>query len=270
MIELKGKKYKICVLDTCIISEFFKDKETLGNRIITKFLNEDYFFAYTYQNFEELIKAPDIFDELFKYMSVMSTHIVKNHNQLLEDEINEYPNLNRITPFVLHVPMLQDSEYYEKLKNVFYTPKSKEIFKSSEKEAPSILNDLLSWVDKYPSTKGKYFKKEIELWVELITYKRILEIKKSILTDFVDKKTPSVDEKKFLSWTTIGYVTFYKFYFKHRKPRLSDLNDILMSSSYPYVDAVIIEKDMADTLKTIQKKHNFIQNLEIMTLDDFR
>ena len=270
MIELKGKKYKICVLDTCIISEFFKNKETIGNKIITKFLDEDYFFAYTYQSLVELMKAPDIFNDLFAYMGIMPTHIVKNHNQLFEDELNEYPNLNKISPYALNIPMLKEAEYYEKLRDVFYSSKSLQMFKSEEKEALSILNDLLSWVEKYPSSNGKYFKKDIELWVELVTYKRIMEVKKSILTDFIQKKTSVLEQKKFLSWTMIGYVTFYKFYFKHRKPRLSDLNDILMSSSYPYVDAVIIEKDMAETLKQIKKRHNFITNLEIMTLDNFK
>lgn len=78
------------------------------------------------------------------------------------------------------------------------------------------------------------------------------------------------DYNLFYSWRMLQYILFNKFFLKYRKPKLSDINDLHMSSCFPYVDAVILEKEMAETLRQIQKKYNFIQHLEIMTIKDFR
>jgi hypothetical protein len=49
-----------------------------------------------------------------------------------------------------------------------------------------------------------------------------------------------------------------------------DAYDIIISSAIPYMDAVVIENQMADGLQKTQRVDDFIEDLEIYTLKDFR
>src|SRR5437762_4065296 len=99
MIELEGQQFKLCLIDTCIISEILKNKSTLGNKITSKFLKENYVFCYAIQTIGELRKAKDLYDEFFQYLFPMLSFLMKNFNQLMEDEIASYPSGNKEKPF---------------------------------------------------------------------------------------------------------------------------------------------------------------------------
>jgi hypothetical protein len=105
-------------------------------------------------------------------------------------------------------------------------------------------------------------------FVELVAYRQLVIRYESWYKDMLAKKEYSFAEK-FPSIQIMCYLTFYKFYINNRNPRLSDVPDLLMATSYPYVDEVIIEKNQAEMIKQIQKKHNFCKNLVTYTIKDF-
>ena len=72
----------------------------------------------------------------------------------------------------------------------------------------------------------------------------------------------------FASLKMLALMTFYKFYLSGKKPNDSDIPDIIMSSSYPYVDKIITENNQAELMRQVQKRHKFLPNLEIETIAD--
>jgi hypothetical protein len=49
---------------------------------------------------------------------------------------------------------------------------------------------------------------------------------------------------------------------------ISDVYDILIVATAPYVDVIITEGQMADSLNKIKKVDNFIGNLEIKSIKE--
>jgi hypothetical protein len=191
---------------------------------------------------------------------------MKNYNELLQEEIDAYPNLNKNQPISFFIKMAQEPEYYNKLKDIFESEHLKRFFEQEEKDKEETLNALVNWVPLFPPEKNQYTKEEIELWVELVTIKKLTEVDLSFVKNNLHVLKKPIDHSKFLSWRMMSFNIFYKFYFKHRKPKLSDINDILMTCIFPYIDALIIEKEQAEIIRQVQRKHAFVTNLEIMTL----
>lgn len=68
---------------------------------------------------------------------------------------------------------------------------------------------------------------------------------------------------KFLSWNMPLFLAYYKFYIDYKKPIVSDVADLAMSSIYPYCDVIIVEKNQAEKVKQIKSKHSIMNNTEI-------
>lgn len=268
MINLKGKNYKLCLIDTCVISEILKNKEEIGSKIVPKFINDGIIFCYSIQTIAELRKAPDIYDEFFSYMGIMPTYFLKNFNQLTDDEINSFSNKTTIDPILLHMQMMKPESYYKEYQNMFEKKEFKKFFDLEKTEAPDTLKALLEWRDGFLPQKESYTKKEIELWVELVSLKQILithpEYYKQNMTNL-----EALNYKNFKSWNMLAFIVFYKFYFKHRKPKINDINDILIVCALPYLDAIITEKDMYEQLRQIKSRHDIINNVELYTIKNF-
>jgi hypothetical protein len=269
MIELGGKYYKLCFIDTCIISELLKYRETIGKKIFPRFVDEQRLFCYSIKNIEELKNCKDIFDEFFKYCSIIPTFILKDDVMLSDEEMENYDNNNYvIDPILMHFNMLKEDDYYMQLKNIFENEKIKKSFETNKILKPHILKWMLEKAKNYPKENVFHQKKYIESWIENELYKILYECNK----DFINKKSKlkePIRYEKFLSLKSVTYIRFYKFYFGHRKPKESDVNDIFMSCVFPYVDSVFLEKEMTEHVNQIKKKHNFYKNLEILQLKDY-
>lgn len=271
MIEIKNKIHKLCLIDTCIISEILKNKSTLGKRVVSKFIDENYVFCYTIQTIGELKRAKDLYDEFFKYLFPMLSFLLKNYNQLTEDEIKAYPSLNTQNPFLFFFNPLSNENFNDKIKEYLDNPKSQAFFENEQKEAQETLKAIVEAARNWKPKGKSYTKKEIEEWVELSVWHHIMDTERDFFNKQYNVLKHVIDYKKFLAWRIISYVKFYKFYLNPmRKPKVNDLNDILNTSSLPYIDAVLCENDISEILRQLQMKHDFIKHLEIMKLKDFR
>lgn len=65
------------------------------------------------------------------------------------------------------------------------------------------------------------------------------------------------------------YTVFYKFYPDQRKPILSDVYDIIISSLLPYVDCFITEGHQFDAIQKIKKVDSFLDHLEVKSIKEF-
>lgn len=266
MVELNGRNYKLLLCDTNIISGFLKEKNTIGKGLTELMLKNDYLLCITFTGIAELYKCDDLFDEFFNYLSIIPFFVLKNFNQLLDEEISNYPIITKIDPIYFSFKTLENKEYYTQYKSLFYKEpiKSRLIEENDIEVKKDTLDAVLSWVKGYPKPKNGFTKKDIELWVELVLYKRLAEVNRTFL-----EQNKTLDYNYFLSWKMIAYLTFYKFYLNNKRPVLSDLGDILMSANFPYVDAVIVEKNVKEIVRQIQNKHNFAKHLELFDINCF-
>jgi hypothetical protein len=265
---INGKEYKLLLCDTNIISEFLINKKTSGKGLIEFMLEKDFLLCLSFSSITELYYCTNLFGELFKYIPFIPFLILKNFNQLLEEEISNYPNNIDIDSVLFCFKTLQNDEYYEKAKNLFYIePVKSRLEEENKKEnKEDILKSMLSWIEGYPRPKNGYKKKDIELWVELVNIKKLVEVNRN----FVELNKKNLNHHYFKSWKMIAYMTFYKFYLNNKKPETSDLGDILMSANFPYVDAIIVEKNIKEIVRQVQRKHKFVNHLELYDINSIK
>ena len=154
MIEINGKSFKLCFIDTNIVSNLLKHKETIGNRLVKMAYLENIIYCVTIHTFRELYKRKEHFEELFPYFNVIPFYFLKSYSELLQDEINEYPNKNCNDITLIKIPLLKGSEYYENIKSFFYTEEFIKTCEQEENESEEVLNSILEYVDKCPLCDG--------------------------------------------------------------------------------------------------------------------
>ena len=87
----------------------------------------------------------------------------------------------------------------------------------------------------------------------------------------VEVKNQQVNISAFPSVKATAYTVWHKFYAdRNRKWTRSDAFDIIIASAIPYVDAVITESHLAESLRKTKRLDDFIEHLTIYTLRDFR
>lgn len=267
MITLENRKFKLCLIDTCIVSEILKNKTTLGNKIVDKFINENYVFCYTIQTIGELKRARDLYDEFFKYLFPMLSFLLKNYNQLIEDELQSYPNKNAENPFLFYFDPLSKENFNLRIKEHLDSEASKAFFENEIKDAPVTLRNILRDVTNWRKTGNQASKKVVDRWAEKEVWDYLNDYKR----DFLLNQKKEIDCKLFQSWLMISYVKFYKFYLNPmRKPKVNDLNDILITGAIPYIDAVLCEKELSEIIRQLQRKHDFVKHVEVLNFNDFK
>ncbi len=267
MINISGREYKLCFLDTCVISEIAKSWSNFGSSLLRKLPPSQYVFCYSIFTIGELLKAPQLFDSFIRFISILPCFILKNHNQIFEEEIESYPMNCSCDPILFCLKTFQSEDYY---KGLFLSQQSKEVISVHERDVPKTLAAMNSWVDGYSDIRDPYSAASIEKWVELVLFKKLAIEQNEFVSHYLNNLKIGINAGQFLSWKMIALVTFYKFYLEKRKPKKSDINDILFSASFPYLDAVVLEKDLKESIRQIQKKHNFVSALELYQISDFR
>jgi hypothetical protein len=80
----------------------------------------------------------------------------------------------------------------------------------------------------------------------------------------------AVETDAFPSVKAMAYTVFFKFYADAtRKASTSDVMDMLIAATLPYVEAFITENHQAEAIKKIQHQ-GFLTNLEVFRLRDLR
>lgn len=274
---------KLCLLDTAIISEFLKTKIKIEKGLIDKnepnffknilnklILEEQYILCYSFHTLIELKKIEYLFQEFFNTAFLFPALIMKPFEMLWNEEIANYDSHNIIEPHLFLLEALQKETYYKEKYDYFSKdPIVSKYFQEEESGKSETMNVLYEYSKQYRPKKDKFTYKEIEEWVNIIILKIIVSKDTKLVKSKLDKKE-FVDESEFLSIKSAALMTFYKFYLWHRNIKESDIFDIAIASIVPYVDAIVAEKEMCDIIKTMQRKHNFCQNVKLMTIIDFR
>jgi hypothetical protein len=266
---INNTDYKLCLLDTNVLSELLKNPKEWLSFLSDTFSLANTILCYSAFSLSELFSRKDLFEKYIEIFSTFPSAILDGHHSIFEKEINNYFKNNEINPiviapFAIHEPGLNARQKLTKvIEDSGFTERT-EYWIGSRQE---ILNGILDLKKNFPRTKALYSVAEIENFNFLASTQQIsLRDNKFANSLLIDGK--KIDLDRFLSIKSTSYVVFYKFYPTNRKPVLSDVFDIIISSLFPYVDFVLTEGNLCEIIKTIQNRHNFLKHLVGYSLKD--
>ena len=156
-------------------------------------------------------------------------------------------------PMLLHRPELakQESEWNE--------------------AGPEIVAGMVSLVRNYPAANTTYTPDEVREFVWMASLPQLVYHGHEQFVDRILKKGKAVEINSFPSLKSMTYTVFHKFYSDpNRKPSDSDAFDVLIAAALPYVEAVITEAHQAEVLRKTKRRDDFLNDLQVFTLRDFR
>ena len=264
MLKFREKNYIVCLLDTCVISDFYEDSSIYQN-FLEMLIQENILIAISISTTLELKKVSERYEWFKNEFTKLPAFLIKPTDLLLRDELDKYPYENN-EKFLL--------EYlFEKKELLDFLDKS-EKFQNAvqyvEKDKTNVLNSILSLKENFPpDSNGKYSTSRINEFLERVTSQQL----ETFFPDWTAKFKPTtkMDFSKFKSLRSQLLIAFWKFYLmKDRKAKKSDIFDITIVSALPYVDIVITEKNMKNDIDQIRNKGLFFHNLKAMTINEIK
>lgn len=272
-INLNGKYYQLCLLDTGIISEILKNKNSELNIFVKDMTENDLLPCITLWNILEIRNREDIYSKFLDIFSIIPLVLLKDSYNIFLDEIDKYPDPSKINPIVHSFSMFNNdkSTHLKPFLNTIFENKN---ISESEKAWNSSwkldsLKSILSLKDNF-TTKGKNYNSSdalrfIEEGVPQYIISRATEWSKEKIAE-----ESMIITKAFPSVKMAFYTVFYRFYAEKRHPESQDVFDILIGNIAPYVDMVITEKFQAEIFNKVKRIDKFIEHLDIRNINAIR
>lgn len=272
MIILNGNEYKLCLIDTNVVSEIIKRPDTIGRRYFETLDPGKYISCFSLFTILELRQTKKVYNSFLEIFSIIPCFILKSLDQLFQDELDNYPDSDKVDPVLVSCPGVlapKGQKLGELLELAFSKPELRQAERMWSSEKIKILEGMLSLVKNYSPKGDKYTQSEIRFFVEIAGYQQIALRAYDFARCMVDKKC-QVLVGSFPSIKITTFTVFYKFYMDQRRSLESDPFDIIISSALPYVDAVVTEKHLADILMKVKRQDGFLNRLEIYRLKDLQ
>lgn len=272
MIKKNEKEFKLCLLDTCIISRIIESNNSERQKFFEIILNSNSpsHPCIAIWTIFELRSKQILYEKFIEFFSVIPLFILKTPDNVLNDEYDNYPFYKNIDPVLFAFSFLKQEK--DSLKNVltklFSLPEIIQAEKDwKNKLKQDMLNSILSLKSNYVSSNKHFNASDAkkfynEAFLQYITSQN----PKWVLSQL--KKGESIDYEAFPSVKSALYTVFYRFYVADRQPETQDIFDILIYNSVPYVDIVISENFQADILRKLKKNDKQFSHLEIFTVKD--
>jgi hypothetical protein len=274
MIQINGKNYRYGLLDTCILGNILENKQ--GERVIfiEKFIKSEPLIipCVSIWSVLELRQKRELYQEFLELFSFIPFSILKTADQILRDEIENYPNPNLVDPLLFSFSFFKKED--ESLKNVFsklfnnpVIIEAEHLWKSKwKKEA---LDSMLRLKKNFLPQKTNFNSNDTDKFVKEASLQYVIAQN----SEWAKRKLRSdalIDINAFPSVKGALYTVFYRFYVAQRNPELQDVFDILINNSVPYMDYVITENFQADILRKVAKNQKAFSHLEIKTIKEIR
>lgn len=270
MVEVDGTKYKLGLLDTCIISKILENSNSEQNVFIDKFIGEKpaTIPCITIWSILELRQRKEIYLKFIDLFSIIPFCIMKTPDHILKDEYENYPYINKVDPILFTFSFVRSEE--ESLKNVLSKFFTRHEIKQAEKDwkfklKQESLNSMLRLRSNFISSNKHLNANDAKKFMDdalpqYITYQNPSWVEKRL------KRNESIIFDAFPSAKSALYTVFYRFYVANRKPVIQDVFDILINNTVPYIDYVITENFQADILRKIKKADEQFSHIEIDTI----
>ncbi len=268
MITLNDHQYKLCLVDTNVVSEMVKRPYDLPGRFYEAFPPSTFIPCFSLFTILELRRNPGVYEGFLRIFSLLPCFVVNPLDQLFRDELLAYPKPEKVSPVTIVAPgapaagelYLRDA--LDQAFSVTETLRSEAQWNASK---ASILEGILSLVGNYPPKKDKYTPEETKFFVDIVAFTQIALRAR----EFAERESESrreVNIRAFPSIQMLAYTVFYKFYTDRRQPTDSDVFDLIISSVTPYMDAVVTEGHQAELVRKVSRLASFVQHVSVMSL----
>jgi hypothetical protein len=219
----------------------------------------------------ELSYRREVFERYLDTFSVLPSVVLDGYQTLFEKEVAAYDENKEVdvllvVPFAISAPGLGPRARLAELMRIAGL---KDRFAQWKNAAASTLDGILELRKNYPPDGPSYTKREVEDFVFIATTTQI-RLRDRQFAEAAIGQDGQIYLDRFPSVLATSYVVFYKFYPDERKPRESDVIDILISSTFPYVDNVITEGNLCDIMRKTQRRHSFLLNIEFTSVSEFK
>lgn len=269
MIKIGDKIHKVVQLDTNALSNVVKAKDDILNRLMTRYPFDNFFFGYSPFSVLEIKKRADLYARFCDLFSLLPSFVLKGFQHLINEEIKGYHKSNtfNVTDFCLHDlhtggRLLNSSD----VDSIFNHPRLLNVFEQWDVDTKGIFEGIKTAQENLGINKN-YTKQEIENFVRQESFIQLRDHDK----DFVSNNNLTADNfnvDKFPSLKIMSFLVYFKFHSDMRKAKLNDVYDILITMTAPYVDVLITEGQVADSIKKTNKLDNFMDKLEVVTLSE--
>jgi hypothetical protein len=273
VITINGNHYRLVLLDTNALSEFAKQGDSFRHFLAWSSAEPMFVPCFSLFSVLEMRRRPDVYGRFKALFRVWPCMLVKSHEQLLEDEVRCYPDPSGIDPTLLGFSMLGGEGM--DLARVLDTASADEFFRGREKywndAARDIVEGVASLVANFPPDGDTYSRDEVRHFVEIAGFSQVAMRQLDFAKQMAEIENEAVSIGAFPSVKATTYAVWHKFYAdRGRKWTHSDAFDIIIASAIPYVDAVVTESHLAEGLRKTKRQDDFIEDLTIHTLRDFR
>ncbi|MCK4252156.1 hypothetical protein KAX97_11960 [candidate division WOR-3 bacterium] len=265
MININNKQVKLCLLDTNVLSELLKNKKPYLKRLCALYPFSDYVHCYSAFSITEIKRISYLYEKYLDVFSLIPSLIMNGHEAIFQEELKHYVDRNHeikswaIAPFAIKSRRQMSPRH--KLRYVLSQRDIMEKEKHWLASCNETLTGILSLKENYLPEGRKYTKKEITNFVDIVTTTQIiLRARDFVQQSLNDGK--AVDINLFPSIKSTIYMVFYKFYPDNRKPKKSDVFDIIICSLLPYVDAFITDSHQSEVINKIKRVDNLLNHLD--------
>ena len=267
------KQHKLVYLDTNVISNICK-KGDLINKFIAKYpINEKYLLCFSTYTLYEIARNEILYKDFKSFYSIYPCVLVISYFPLGVKEVDLIAgDIAFVNPILLSPQGIKvDGKALNpnSLDLLCEQPEVKGSFANVDRYTIDFYNEVISVLDKpeFGHINKDYIKNKKGDFVR--TFMRY-ELKYR----FMNGQNVRVDKKKLKqmkSLDVLAHAVFYKFFSDgKRKIERSDIIDILIMTTTPYVHTFISENNAIDVLKKIKKQTTAINSLNLQTLSDIQ
>lgn len=264
-----GKKYKILFLDTNAFSWIVKNYNNAGHFFLNRFSPNNYIPCLTIYNILEVIKTKyaisskkTTFEQFSTFFNgypflltwPMKVIIQREIRGLLKIDVKQL-FFGGYTSFGHNF----EDNLNTFLKTIETNTSLKQTITSEQKQQIDVIQ---SWTSQRPTPqKGSYveYSKELEK----------MNVLKTLCDPYYEAKVDyeNVNYLNYHGIRTMLYSQFMRVHHTNKEIKKSDVNDILISCIFPYVDTIITERYQASILKQARVRIKELKQVEIFNLD---
>jgi len=270
MINIGNNSYKLCCIDTNVLSEMVHNRNDEFKYFLQNFMPSKYVPCISSFTILELNKADRAFEKFTNIFDIIPFCILKTPNDLYLEELSNYKSTNKINPIMMSItPPSLNGPSMINLIDWVNSDEGKAIDAKFETVKKNRLDEIIKLKENFPSKSESYTKKETIEFVNKTINENLMKLEPIFYKKIINSKQ-ALDIHSFPSLKVQMYSIFYRFYDGKRTPSLNDIFDIMIMSSTPYMEAVLTENFQAEVFKKVKNKDDFLYNLEVLRLKDLR
>ncbi len=259
---------RFAYFDTNILSQLAKDRN-LWPGLAAYLLDNDLTLALGSQA-AELSDVPRLHDALSNMLVSVPAAVIKTWDTVLDEELAAHPGRRADTLLAYPLNALIIEEGGPAKLWDFLSSHGLSQARQGQREAASHLPARLALLKSNfpPASDGKYKKEQAPLFAFALTiqwlsaqpqHRRFLQQYTADVTQFRDTVFKSV--------RLHAYVIYYKYYLGGRTPEPSDFGDLSHLYALPYCPIVVVERDMANVLRQVQRHDDVLSSTEVLDID---